>query len=60
MKKEKFNYCNIELASKFSYEHPHEFSSQDTFGFHLAGCGQANETHKIFRNKVYENLHKNW
>lgn len=59
LKNEGFKYASPELASTFSYEQPHSIRYEGSFGFHLAACA-SNDEHKNFRNKVYENLHKNW
>lgn len=59
MKENGFKYANIETACKFSTELEWSKTNRNSFGFHLAACN-AIDVHRQFRDKIYEDLHKNW
>lgn len=59
MIKNNFKYADIETATKFSVELEWSRTHRNTFGFHLAACNSI-DIHRHFRDKIYEDLHKNW
>lgn len=59
MKNNNFKYATVDIASNFSSELEWSKTNYDSFGFHLAACNPI-EIHKQYRDKIYENIHKNW
>jgi hypothetical protein len=54
-----FKYADIDTACKFSVEQGWSKTNDESFGFHLAASNYI-EKHFEFREKIYNNLEKNW